>query len=187
MFLYATLTLGRITCEYECLKFAINSPKSCDLMVNMFSVVLTLLTNILRIIRTPYQQYQWLTKCLRKSMANYRLHNIRWMYIALRIAALTEWRMFLRTWIFEFRVEFVKNVGWKVNIFISVSPLDLPRSALSLPNTLWIYYTNAYQSLPMPLRTLQTLTHALPSLPMLTKGTPNDRLRNIRWNWLTSL
>jgi hypothetical protein len=39
-------------------------------MVNMFSVVLKpLLTNILRIIRTPYQQYQWLTKCLRKSMA----------------------------------------------------------------------------------------------------------------------
>ena len=47
----------------------------------MFSVVpKPLLTNILRIIRTLYQQYQWLTKCLRKSMANYRLHNIRWMY-----------------------------------------------------------------------------------------------------------
>ena len=47
----------------------------------MFSVVLKpLLTNILRIIRMLYQQYQWLTKCLRKSMANYRLHNIRWMY-----------------------------------------------------------------------------------------------------------
>ena len=50
----------------------------CDLKVNMFSVVLKpLLTNILRMKRTLYQQYQWLTKCLRKSMANYRLHNIR--------------------------------------------------------------------------------------------------------------
>ena len=59
----ATLTLGRISCDYECLNFAMNSPKSCDLIVNiMFSVVLKpLLTNILRIVRTLYQQYQWLT------------------------------------------------------------------------------------------------------------------------------
>ena len=55
-----------------------NSPKCCNLIVNMYSVVPKLpLTNILRIIRTLYQQYQWLTKYLRKSMANYRLHNIR--------------------------------------------------------------------------------------------------------------
>ena len=54
--------LSEYSCEYEYLKFAMNSHKSCDLMVNMFSVILKpLLTNILRIIRTIYQQYQWLT------------------------------------------------------------------------------------------------------------------------------
>ena len=82
--------------------------------------------------------------------------------------------------VFELRVEFVQNGGWIVNIFNSVSPLDRPRSAFSLPIS-YEYITNAYQRLPMPLRTLQTLiTHALPTLPMLTKITPNDRLRNIR-------
>ena len=53
---------GEYSCEYEYLKFAMNSPQSCDLIVNMLSVVhQPLLTNILRIIRTLlYQQYQWL-------------------------------------------------------------------------------------------------------------------------------
>ena len=91
---YATLTLGRISCEYECLKFAMNSPKCCDLILNMFSVVpKPLLTNILRIIRMLYQQYQWLTNCLRKSMANYRLHNVR----SASYCCSHEWRMLLRT------------------------------------------------------------------------------------------
>ena len=81
--------------------------------------------------------------------------------------------------VFELRVEFVQNGGWIVNIFNSVSPLDRPRSALSLSIS-HKYITNVYQRLSMPLRTLQKLTHALQTLPMLTKITPNDRLRNIR-------
>ena len=55
--------LGKYSCEYESLKFAMNAPKCFDLIVNiMFSVVLKpLLIKILRIIRTLYQQHQWLT------------------------------------------------------------------------------------------------------------------------------
>ena len=84
------------------------------LVVNMFSVILKpLLTNILRIIRTLYQQYQLLTNGLPNAYAN------RWRITvfttfaecteALRIAPLTEWGMFFRTCIFEFR-------GWIVTI-----------------------------------------------------------------------
>ena len=52
--------------------------------------------------------------------------------------------MLLRRWIFEFRIELIQNGGGIVNIFISVSPLDRPRSALSLPIS-HEYITNAYQ------------------------------------------
>ena len=67
----------------------------------MFSVILKpLLTNILRIIRTLYLQYQWLTNGLPNAYANRRRITVFTTFAecteALRIAALTEWRMFLR-------------------------------------------------------------------------------------------
>ena len=78
--------------------------------------------------------------------------------------------MLLRRRIFEFRVEFVQNGGWIVNIFIFVSPLDRPRSALSLPmfyeyNILQMF-TNACQCLYERCQRLRTLYQRL---PMLTK------------------
>ena len=173
---------GEYSCENVYLKFAMNSPKICDWTVNknMFLVVpQPLLTNILHIIHTLYRQYQWLnTNYYKHRWRNTVFTTFAKIWEALRIAALTEWRMFLRRWIFELRVEFIQNGGWIVNIFMSVSPLDRPRSALSLPISNE-YITNAYQRLLMPLRTLPTLTHALPTLPMLTK---KDSFRNICWN-----
>ena len=151
----------------------------------MPSVILKpLLTNIIRIIRTlptVPMAYQWLTKCLRKSTANYRLHNVRWMYGSASYCCSHRMANVLA----NMNIWTAPRIRpkWRLDseIVISVSPLDRPRSALSLP----IYHediTNAYQRLSLPLRMLPKLTHALPTLPMLTKITPNDRLRNIRWN-----
>ena len=67
---------------------------------------------------------------------------------------LTEWRMFLRREIFQFHVEFVQNGSWIVSIFISVSPLNRPRSALSLPITnclTFLIRMLTYKHLPTPL------------------------------------
>ena len=74
---YSHTRVNMLAKHYECLKIAMNPPKSCDLKVNnVLGRPKPLPTNISRIIRTLHQQYQWLTN-LRKSMANYRLHNIR--------------------------------------------------------------------------------------------------------------
>ena len=100
-------------------------------------------------------------QCLRKSTANYRLQNISWKLWKQFVLLLSncgecscEDEFVISRWVRQ------KNGDWIVEIFISVSPLDGPRSALSLSIS-YEYITNAYQRLPMPLRTLPTLTHAL--------------------------
>ena len=126
--------------------------------------------------------YQILTQIDGELPSSQHSLNVRKRFV---LPLLTEWRM----WIFEY-LNFALNsskMAVEKWLFASRShQLDRPRSALFLPIS-YEYITNAYQRLPMPLRTLQTLTHALPTLPMLTKITPNDRLRNIRWNLQTGL
>ena len=60
----------------------------------------------------------------------------------------------------EFCVEFVQNGGGIVSIFISVSPLDRPRSALSL---YYECFTNAFQCLYGLCKRLRTLYHVTDS------------------------
>ena len=84
--------------------------------------------------------------------------------------------MFLRRWIFEFSSKMAAGL-W---IFSSRSH---PSIVLSRPSPYqYMYITNAYQRLPMPLRLLPTLTNALPCYRCLRKSTANNFLRNIRWN-----
>ena len=91
--------------------------------------------------------------------------------------------MLLRRWIFEFRIELIQNGGGIVNIFISVSPLDRPWSALSLP----IHY-ECLPTLANAFANVAIVTNALPTLPILgkwrmTSSQHSLKFRNRFLNW----
>ena len=128
--------------------------------------------------------YQILTQIDGELPSSQHSLNVRKRFV---LPLLTEWRMWI-IWIFEY-LNFALNSSkmavekWLHLGLTSLIVLGRPSSYQYLTNILRMLN----QRLPMPLRTLQTLTHALPTLPMLTKITPNDRLRNIRWNLQTGL
>ena len=81
--------------------------------------------------------YQMLTQIDGELPSSQHSLNVRKRFV---LPLLTEWRMFLNIWIFEFRVEFVQNGGWKVTICISVSPARSSSVGPLLTNILRIYY-----------------------------------------------
>ena len=108
-----------------------NSPKSCDWMINIFSVILRPLHTIIsQIIHTLYQLYQWLTNAYKNYKKIQQTLKLRKRFVLLlsQCGECSYEDEYLK-----FVLNLSKNVDWIASIFISVSPLDHPRSSLSLP------------------------------------------------------
>ena len=161
--------LGKYSCEYESLKFAMNAPKCFDLIVNiMFSVVLKpLLIKILRIIRTLYQQHEWLTDAYYEtdgelpSSQHSRKFRKRFVLLLWQSGESCEDEYF----------NFVLNSS-KMAVGLT------PRSSVGplLTNILHI------RMLSMLVTAFTNVANAYARFTNGTNSTVNDRLRNIRCN-----
>ena len=128
----------------------------------MFSVVLKpLLTNILRIIRTLYQQpmaYQILTQIDGELPSSQHSLNVRKRFV---LPLSQSGECSCEHEYLNFALNGVQNDGWIVTIFISVSPIDRPRSALTLPLSYeYITLANAFTNVANAYARLTNVTNA---------------------------